>query len=394
MTRQISVGVIYRNYTPLNSPYFSFWYQPPRQIVFDIPKAKTYLKHFFFIYKKFGGNPLVAQAIKLAQKAFFQPKTHVTSKHDVLFFVGMLPPPDLRQPHVIDLEHVYSLLNFSSAPSEARDNLMRAFVNPYCRAITPLSQAAARTLEDYLGPLFEEIRHKVQVIYPAIPSNLERFQGQEDYSLIKHHSGSLNFLFIGKDSYGKGLQEVLPAFHETAQTDERLHLTVVSNTPTELIQKFRHPRIQFFPPKFSYEDVMKKLFLPSDIFIMPTHSDTFGMVYLEALSAGKPVIATSQFAIPEIVDDQKNGILLKHQPLFLDRPGLPLNRGGREFILSKESEEEIVHGSIQSILALSSDKNLLEGMKKSSQIHFQNNGKFTISKRNELLVKVLQGSDQ
>lgn len=391
MTKQISVGVVYRNYSPLHTPYFSLLDQPPKQIKFAIPKAKRYLRHLFPVYRNLGSNPWVAKAISFGQHLFFQPSAKSAKKHDVLFFIGMLPPPVLRQNYVIDLEHIYSLLNFSSPTPQARDGIMRAFASPYCKGITPLSQAAAKTVEDYLGPSYADIAHKIQVVYPAIPCYTDLHAGEKDCSLVPNGKDRLNFLFIGKDAFGKGLQEVLPAFHETAQTDERLFLTVISETPDELIKKYRHPRIQFFTPRFHYKDVIKKFFLPSDVFIMPTHSDTFGMVYLDALSAGLPVIATRQFAIPEIVDDSKNGILLRHHPLFLEQSGLPRRRGGKDFLLNSERADEIIQGSINAIRMLTRDETLLNSMKKAAPQNFRNHGKFTIAKRNEVLSQIFLG---
>jgi glycosyltransferase involved in cell wall biosynthesis len=52
-------------------------------------------------------------------------------------------------------------------------------------------------------------------------------------------------------------------------------------------------------------------YLASDIFVLPSmFQETFGLVLLEAFSAGRPVIATRSGGIPELVEDRKNGILV------------------------------------------------------------------------------------
>ncbi len=49
----------------------------------------------------------------------------------------------------------------------------------------------------------------------------------------------------------------------------------------------------------------------SDIFVLPSmFQETFGLVLLEAFSAGRPVIATISGGIPELVENRKNGILV------------------------------------------------------------------------------------
>ncbi len=53
-------------------------------------------------------------------------------------------------------------------------------------------------------------------------------------------------------------------------------------------------------------------FLPGlDIFVLPSVKEGFPWALIEAMSAKLPVIATDVGAIPEIIDDHKNGLLVK-----------------------------------------------------------------------------------
>jgi glycosyltransferase involved in cell wall biosynthesis len=392
MTQVLSVGVVFRNYIPLHTPYASFLSFPPTGITFDIPKARSYLKTLYPIYQRFGNNALVAQAVKLAQKILFQPKQESISHHDVLFLIGMLPPPDVKVPYVIDLEHIYSMLNFTKLAESARSDILQAFTNPLCKAITPLSLAANRTVKEYLGDDYSKIESKVQVIYPAIPHYRSSYANEIDYSIIPKNPDFTNFLFVGKESYGKGLPELLEAFHVVSQSHPNARLTVVSNTPQTLISKYRHPSIRFLKPRFTYSEVIRKLFLPSDIFVMPTHSDTFGMVYLDALSSGLPVISTKQFAIPEMVSHGENGLLLDHPPLFLDIAGLPTRRAGKDLKVSDEVERAIIESLIANMSYMLNSPDAVLKMRANASKEFEPQGKFSIAKRNALLTKVFSGS--
>jgi glycosyltransferase involved in cell wall biosynthesis len=63
--------------------------------------------------------------------------------------------------------------------------------------------------------------------------------------------------------------------------------------------------VRFIP----FTDSVNRLFSCFDIFVMPSRSETFGLVVVEAMAAGIPVIATNSGGVPEIIEDGKTGLL-------------------------------------------------------------------------------------
>jgi glycosyltransferase involved in cell wall biosynthesis len=47
-----------------------------------------------------------------------------------------------------------------------------------------------------------------------------------------------------------------------------------------------------------------------DVFVLPSYSETFGLVLIEAMAMQKPVVATSAGGVPEIVENGWDGILV------------------------------------------------------------------------------------
>lgn len=53
------------------------------------------------------------------------------------------------------------------------------------------------------------------------------------------------------------------------------------------------------------------LYRECDIFVMPSRYESFGLVFLEAMRYGKPIVSCKVGGIPEVVSDRKTGLLVR-----------------------------------------------------------------------------------
>ncbi|MBI3581088.1 MAG: glycosyltransferase family 4 protein [Nitrospinae bacterium] len=104
------------------------------------------------------------------------------------------------------------------------------------------------------------------------------------------------------------------------------------------------PSVTFLGDVTSREAVAE-LFARCDLFCLPSRHETFGLVFLEAMAAGRPVVALDSTAVPEVVRNGVDGILVepggKGLPeaviSLLKDPALRENMGtaGRERVLKE-----------------------------------------------------------
>lgn len=57
---------------------------------------------------------------------------------------------------------------------------------------------------------------------------------------------------------------------------------------------------------------LRRCYRECDVFVLPSDGEGFGIVYLEAMYYGRPVIATNSRAVPEVVKHNESGLLVEY----------------------------------------------------------------------------------
>lgn len=245
--KTIRVDLVYRNYQRLRPHYFSFANAPHADLELYIPPPKPFLSRLHRIYRAVGNRPVIREFIAADQRFVFSEDRD--SPADMFYYVGMLPQLRTKKPFVVDIEHIYALMNFTQSPEKMRAQVVKTLSDDLCRAILPWSAAADQTMKAYLQEDYEGIAHKVKVVYPAVTCNLDRYQNGADHSIISADSERFNLLFVGRNPYRKGLEETLLAFAELSSEYKQLYLYVVCDSPRQLVRRFQsNPAVRFFQP--------------------------------------------------------------------------------------------------------------------------------------------------
>jgi starch synthase len=112
-------------------------------------------------------------------------------------------------------------------------------------------------------------------------------------------------LFVGSDFVRKGGQDLLQVFLECFKDQAELHLITKASLNSEHSNVHIHPKVEAYSPEWL------SLYAAADLFVLPTRQDVFGLVIIEAMAAGLPVIATNINAIPELVINGKTGLVIE-----------------------------------------------------------------------------------
>jgi glycogen(starch) synthase len=168
--------------------------------------------------------------------------------------------------------------------------------------ITACSHDTLADLETFSGLHFAD---RGSVVYNGI--RLEDFDGGEPYQHPRPY-----ILGIGRHVAQKGFDVLLNAFAQSGLATHDLLLagdgpehTALQRLASELLPA---GRVTFLGRADRPKAV--SLFRGCDFFVLPSRQEPLGIVNLEAMAAGKAVIASRTGGVPEIVADGETGILV------------------------------------------------------------------------------------
>lgn len=121
-------------------------------------------------------------------------------------------------------------------------------------------------------------------------------------------------VFIGRASYDKGAQHAVQAVIDLHRRGAALVLALLGPSSPEFERFFNGlsptDRAGIHPLGLVSEADKHALLQASTLLVLPSRTDSFGLVILEAWAHGKPVIGARAGGLPGVIDDGRTGLLV------------------------------------------------------------------------------------
>lgn len=137
-------------------------------------------------------------------------------------------------------------------------------------------------------------------------------------ALAPRQDAPVRLLFVGVSWQRKGGDIALGAYHALRARGVDVSLTVIGCIPPEGCDLTGVTVVPFLDKNDPEQlQQLTNYFMKADLFLLPTRSECFGIVFCEAAAFGLPSITTATGGVPDVVSEGVNGFCL---PLDADGP--------------------------------------------------------------------------
>ena len=144
---------------------------------------------------------------------------------------------------------------------------------------------------------------KMKRIYSGISSHREEVQERSPFD-----SSRINLLFVGRLDPQKGVDLLLSAMQNLARKD--VHLTLIGDSVLGGKKISVADMDNVSSLGWISHDELPRYYFHCDAVVIPSRWEAFGLVAIEAMKYGKPVLVSPNGALPELVFSNINGYVI------------------------------------------------------------------------------------
>jgi starch synthase len=179
--------------------------------------------------------------------------------------------------------------------------------------------AVSRAMKNDIQEFFDAAPGKVEVIYNGI--DVEVYRPTRNDAVLEEYGIDPNMpyiLFVGRVTRQKGIVHLLRALHHVEATCQVVLCAGAADTPeiaeevTAMVAAVRAdtPNQVVWIQEMVPVERLVTLYSHAAVFVCPSVYEPFGIINLEAMACGTPVVASAVGGIPEVVVHEKTGLLV------------------------------------------------------------------------------------
>ncbi|MBK9926378.1 MAG: glycosyltransferase [Anaerolineales bacterium] len=259
---------------------------------------------------------------------------------------------------IVNMFHTLGEMKNRVAQSEAeREGAYR--VNGEKQVIRRVDRIIVATLAEMtqLRFLYKADQNKMVVIPPGVDlSHFYPIPADESKAYVGLQPESRMILFVGRIERLKGVDTLLEAMACLKLKDgsRPVHLAIIGGDPSasreqmttemarlkDLCESLGLDQSVVFLGKRD-QDKLPYFYSAADVLVMPSHYESFGMVALEAMACGTPVIASEVGGLAYLVRDGETGFTIpaEEPEMLCDKLSWLLNDGELHAKMSKQAAE-------------------------------------------------------
>jgi len=285
------------------------------QIIDGLLVRRVYVPHFFRKMK----YPMVFYLC--LQIAYSIRKYNITLIHAHDYLPGVisaLVTMFLRRPLIVTFHLPISRTSYTPLRCSPMSLLEWVFKKVFISRVAVIICVSKFTCQETMKLGFPDL--KLQVIHNWVTPFPKCEIKNLDNALKKFDLDGKHFIFsVGRlvDEH-KGFSMLISALQKLIKKGYNMDLAIVGEGPDrEMLIKYSQ--------KLGVEDKfhllggisdrdLACLYKECDIFVLPSRFEAFGLVLVEAMSFGKPIVATKVGGVPEVVEDGHSGLLVDPNP--------------------------------------------------------------------------------
>jgi glycosyltransferase involved in cell wall biosynthesis len=181
-------------------------------------------------------------------------------------------------------------------------------------AIRSISTAIRRDIESAYGFSFEDKKVCFAPLGMPYDKSLSSSRAADD---------TVTILFVGRLEYRKGIDVLLAVIPRVLERNSKVRFRILGDDTLLKSDKAVTYKGEYLSTEYGErwsghvqfegrvnDDTLRAAYKTCDIFVAPSRFESFGLVFLEAMREGKPVIGCFAGGMPEVVSKDVSGLLI------------------------------------------------------------------------------------